>query len=366
MSADFKPKFVPWYEDDFQADRAVKRWTSVQRALYRNLLMESYYNDLRPNLPNDDSQLWLLADAESLQQWLDNKEPILVKFYEDVDSDGVSILWNKRVRQEWGEMQERLEQRRNAGAASAKARLLKSSGNKKSARAQDTKTQDIKVKDTTQQHTTTHKSVEHTFNDRSTDVQPVVAVDVVEPSPVLAGKAENLLRNSKIIAEFRKAATNSGVHFDATDDHIESAVAFHDSVGALLAMTAWTCWVNDSEHLIDQIVNGKKTKVDRAWPLQEFIEKGHSVEWVEKVTPYVNAGICDPDTIRFFEKHFDFESVAEASLTRDDIALLKSQSNLLEFRYKRSNADDVRGFVDSFQAKSEVNKRSAPVQQVNN
>jgi uncharacterized protein YdaU (DUF1376 family) len=122
---DFKPTFIAWYETDFRADRVVQRMTSVQRAFYRNLLIESYYNELRPNLPADDEKLWLLADADSLDHWLANKPLILTKFNKGTDSDGVAILWNKRVYEEWGELLKRLQQKSNAGAASARSRMEK-------------------------------------------------------------------------------------------------------------------------------------------------------------------------------------------------------------------------------------------------
>ena len=89
VGRDFKPRWIKWDEDSFQADRIVQRMTCVQRSFTRTLMVECYYNPLRPYLPNDDSQLWELADAENLEQWLENKDKVLRKFESQEAEDGI-------------------------------------------------------------------------------------------------------------------------------------------------------------------------------------------------------------------------------------------------------------------------------------
>jgi hypothetical protein len=158
VSADFKPKFIPWYEDDFRADRQVARMTTVQRSLCRTLIIESYYNELRPYVPDDDAKLWQLADAESPQQWLQNKDVVLAKF--KLTSDGQSLLYNKRVLEQWEIMQGLLQQKKNAGAASAAARQARA---KENLPQTPSKSKEKQIK--------SNKSVKRSLNDRSTLVQ---------------------------------------------------------------------------------------------------------------------------------------------------------------------------------------------------
>ena len=118
---DFKPLYIPWYETEFQADRIVKRMTSRQRAFYRNLLMDCYFGNERPYLPTDDDELWLIADADTKQEWLDNKALIMTKFTE-ISRNGELLLSNKRVMEEWQIIEDFLAQKKKAGLASAAGR----------------------------------------------------------------------------------------------------------------------------------------------------------------------------------------------------------------------------------------------------
>ena len=177
---DFKPRFITWYEDDFRADRIVARMTPLQRAFTRSLMLECYYNEQRPWLPTDDNKLWLLADAASLEQWLENKDAVLVKFT-PVTHSGISLYENKRVLEEWQILEDRLKQRRSAGAASAKARRKR--GNAPKAAAPNTTEENTTEQDTTQHNTTLERStlVERSFNARSThdeDSSPLVPLQV--------------------------------------------------------------------------------------------------------------------------------------------------------------------------------------------
>jgi hypothetical protein len=120
---DFKPKFIMWDEQSWRADRTVSRWSSRQRAFYRNLLMECYVGNDRPYLTMDDSLLWMIAEADNIEDWVGNKAPILTKFTEVVrGSDGQVLYSNKRVVEVWNRLEGGLKQKQNAGLASATAR----------------------------------------------------------------------------------------------------------------------------------------------------------------------------------------------------------------------------------------------------
>jgi hypothetical protein len=70
-----------WHKPDFLLDRLVQRMNPTQRWMYRQLLQTAWWCDWRPDLPNDDDELWLMAGAESLKQWQHGK-PLILKKYE--------------------------------------------------------------------------------------------------------------------------------------------------------------------------------------------------------------------------------------------------------------------------------------------
>jgi hypothetical protein len=187
VSTDFKPKFIPWFEDDFRADRLVQRMTPVQRAYCRNLTLESYYNPLRPYLPVDDNVLWILADAPTIEDWLAAKAAVLLKFEKVVRDDGQEVFLNKRVLEEWEKMTELLDQRKRAGAASARARTMRVKANDTSV-PQQYITEENKNITSQQHHITSGRStlVEQSFNARSTPVggaEPSTSIDQVVRNP---------------------------------------------------------------------------------------------------------------------------------------------------------------------------------------
>lgn len=121
-----KPEYVCWYDDAFQADLYVRRGlTWLQRHFYRTLCIAAYFCDTRPYLPNDDDQLWLLADAESLEMWQANRTAVLKKF-SAIEIEGAHLLAHKRVLEGWEKVANFYNQRRQAGVNSGKARAQRS------------------------------------------------------------------------------------------------------------------------------------------------------------------------------------------------------------------------------------------------
>ena len=177
---DFKPQFIMWDERDFREDRTVQRMTPHQRAMYRNLLMECYYGEDRPCLTTDNDKLWIIAEADSLEDWNANKALIMSKFQ---PANGGTLLSNKRVLVEWDILIEKLEQKKNAGRASAEARRKRISLDDKG------KTPVEEKKEEGQYSTPHHTS---TLNGRSTDVQRTLEEGAVTAeSSVAKTKTEN-------------------------------------------------------------------------------------------------------------------------------------------------------------------------------
>jgi len=115
------PEYICWHENEFMADRAVVRMQPHQRLMYRALCQVARYCETRPYLPDDDNELYILADADSIDQWKANREAILVKF-QKVTVDGKPMLAHKRVLADAAQYEKWLAQKRGAGKASADSR----------------------------------------------------------------------------------------------------------------------------------------------------------------------------------------------------------------------------------------------------
>jgi len=97
----YQPKYIFWHELEFMGDEQVAMgMSSLQRHFYRALCIKGMFCSTRPCLPNDDNQLWLLADAGSLKVWQENKDAVLVKF-QPVEIEGVKLLAHKRLLRDW-------------------------------------------------------------------------------------------------------------------------------------------------------------------------------------------------------------------------------------------------------------------------
>jgi hypothetical protein len=98
---EYQPPYQFWHEPDFWADECVSRgMTFMQRHLYRALLQAAFYCSTRPYLPISDHELWKLADAGSLENWIQNKDAILIKF-QKTTVRSVEVLSHKRLMRDW-------------------------------------------------------------------------------------------------------------------------------------------------------------------------------------------------------------------------------------------------------------------------
>src|SRR5580704_10218514 len=94
---EYEPPYQFWHEADFWADECVSRgMTFLQRHFYRALLQSAFRCSTRPYLPISDDELWKLADAGTKDNWVQNKDAILVKFQKK-EVKNVKVLSHKRL-----------------------------------------------------------------------------------------------------------------------------------------------------------------------------------------------------------------------------------------------------------------------------
>jgi hypothetical protein len=60
----------------------------------------AFFCSARPYLPTNDDELWILADAGTKENWLENKKAIMIKF-QLVKVKGVEVWSHKRLMRDW-------------------------------------------------------------------------------------------------------------------------------------------------------------------------------------------------------------------------------------------------------------------------
>lgn len=119
--ADSKGKYQPWGHEEFMADVRVRRMTPTALKTYMMLLHEAFVCEVRPNLPDDEEELELMAYCTDHEEWLSVRDTVLGMFTRD-SIDGVQVLTRKRLQDDWNKIQEIREARSEAGKEGAKAR----------------------------------------------------------------------------------------------------------------------------------------------------------------------------------------------------------------------------------------------------
>lgn len=115
MAKPSAPTYILWHEAEFVADRVAARMTPHQRLMYRALCQVARFCDTRPYLPDDDDELFILADADSLEQWKVNRDAVLAKFTK-LSIAGKPMLAHKRVVSDHEDYAAYIEQARLSGA----------------------------------------------------------------------------------------------------------------------------------------------------------------------------------------------------------------------------------------------------------
>lgn len=119
LQSEYKPPYMPFYVRAFYGDFRVRTMTPRQRAMYRSLL-DYGWTALRPcYIPNDQGQLWLMADADSLEQWERDKGPVLRMF--TLTDDG-EFYCKSRQLEEYAKITEQHRACSEAGKRSGQAR----------------------------------------------------------------------------------------------------------------------------------------------------------------------------------------------------------------------------------------------------
>jgi 5-methylcytosine-specific restriction endonuclease McrA len=84
--------------------------------LYRTLLQAAFFHSTRPYLPKDDDILWMLADCDTKDFWMSNKNKVVARFYTEI-VDGQEMLAHGRVMRDW----QRLLDKRDKMSANGRA-----------------------------------------------------------------------------------------------------------------------------------------------------------------------------------------------------------------------------------------------------
>ena len=121
MGSEEKGSYQPWRHEAFMSDIRVRRMSPLCLKTYMLLLHEAFMCSTRPNLPDDDAELELMAYCSSREEWLSVRDCVLGMFTKSV-VNGQNVLVNKRLAADWSKLQEIRDSRSEAGKASAEAR----------------------------------------------------------------------------------------------------------------------------------------------------------------------------------------------------------------------------------------------------
>lgn len=137
---------------------------------YRALLQQSYFCSTRPYLPNNDEELWLLADAESLEQWREHKAAVMRKFHL-VTIEEVQYWAHKRLLSDWRLVLAAAANASAAGKKSGEVRRSKRTLNARSTEANESST-NVEQNKTKQNQTEKPKETEkQNVNENQTQQQ---------------------------------------------------------------------------------------------------------------------------------------------------------------------------------------------------
>lgn len=249
------PEYICWHENEFMADRAVVRMQPHQRLMYRALCQVARYCETRPYLPDDDNELYILADADSIDQWKANREAILVKF-QRVTVDGKPMLAHKRVLADAALYDEWLAQKRGAGKASADSRRQRAMDSRSTGAQQSS------------------ESIERNRKEKEKDVEkPAPASAASEKFPIDTEEDQPLpeisVGEGKILARFSELS-GSKLGFLTNNREVRKC-------SALLV----------GQHKVDDIVAVMETVMNEGW-------------WADKIK-----------TFPFFYEHFEEKLLPE-------------------------------------------------------
>jgi hypothetical protein len=106
----------------------ISRMSPVHRRFLYPLLLNSFHLPTGPLIPDDDDELWLLADADSIEEWKQVREKVLAVMVKTNDAQGKQWLSHPILDADHGYMSQRAEERKASGSKGGKAKAAKSSG----------------------------------------------------------------------------------------------------------------------------------------------------------------------------------------------------------------------------------------------
>jgi hypothetical protein len=115
------PFYQKWDEKAFSFDTMHLHWQA--RDLYRHLLQAAWHLPTRPDLPDDDDQLCSILGVPK-EVWDTHRAAVRAMLTPE-EVNGVRVLLQKRLRLDWGELEEHRQQQTDK----ANARWRKSNGN---------------------------------------------------------------------------------------------------------------------------------------------------------------------------------------------------------------------------------------------
>ena len=124
MSSEQKGKYQPWRHEEFVADIHVRRMTSSARKIYMVLLHEAFVCSTRPDLPDNDKDLAVMVDCDDPEEWEKSRASVLNMFEKEI-VNGVPVLFQKRLREDWAKLQDIRASRTEAGRIGGLAKASK-------------------------------------------------------------------------------------------------------------------------------------------------------------------------------------------------------------------------------------------------
>jgi uncharacterized protein YdaU (DUF1376 family) len=191
-----------WCELDFWADREVVSMPRQARSFYRTLLQAAYWTSTRPYLPNDDAQLWNLADAGSIEDWQAHRQTVLAKF-QPVTRGGKSLLGHKRLLRDWKRIVAWHEQQKAAGKKSAESRRGKSTRIERASNGGSTSAQQTETETETEIETETKRQ-------NKTETETKLGTQSAKESGKRESNAEELTVSGSVSSSSLPLSVSSG------------------------------------------------------------------------------------------------------------------------------------------------------------
>jgi hypothetical protein len=207
-----RASYQPWDEESFQSNRKARRLSTLPRWMYRTLSQAAWHCSTRPYLPDDDAELWDLAECESREQWEMYKESVRAMFT-PVVINGVKLLGHPRLVRDWDKLAAKRRQMRDIGSKGGKAKATKRLAHAK----QKLSKKELEIETESELETESEKKKERDFKRHLPTNQPAKTDGgLVGAAPKMPdSKSSNLGQEwrEKLADEIQETANLKGVVF---------------------------------------------------------------------------------------------------------------------------------------------------------